>query len=53
MTETKMALMDRLRKERRWEEADQFREETRTRLKREGMRRGEAREEAWRLTAEK
>ncbi len=53
MTETKMALMDRLRKERRWEEADQFREEARTRLKSEGMRRGDAREEAWRLTAEK
>ena len=53
MTETKMALMDRLRKERRWEEADQFREQARARLKNEGMRRGEAREEAWRLTAEK
>jgi len=53
MAETKMALMTRLRAERRWDEADRFREETRERLKREGMRRGEAREEAWRLTAEK
>ena len=53
MTETKIALMTRLRAEGRWEEADQFREETRARLKLEGMRRGEAREAAWRLTAEK
>jgi len=53
MSETKMALMTRLRAEGRWDEADRFREETRERLKREGMRRGEAREEAWRLTAEK
>jgi len=53
MAETKMALMTRLRAEGRWDEADRFREETRERLKREGMRRGDAREEAWRLTAEK
>ena len=32
MTETKMALMTRLRTEGRWEEADKFREETRVRL---------------------
>lgn len=53
MPETKLALMERLRKERRWDEADRFREETRERLKREGLPRREAREEAWRLTAEK
>ena len=52
MTETKMALMTRLRAEGRWEEADKFREETRARLRAEEMCRNEAREEAWRLTAE-
>jgi len=46
MSETKMALITRLRAEGRWDEADRFREETRQRLKREGMRRREAREEA-------
>ena len=53
MTETKMGLMTRLRAEGRWDEADKFRAATRARLKAEGMRRHEAREEAWRLTAEK
>lgn len=51
--ETKIAMMERWRREKRFDEADRFREEARTRLRREGMRRGEAREEAWRLTAEK
>jgi hypothetical protein len=53
MTETKLALMTRLRADGRWEAADKFREETRVRLKDDGMRRRDAAEEAWRLTAEK
>jgi len=42
MTETKMALMTRLRATGRWDEADGFREETRMRLRADGMRRGES-----------
>ena len=53
MAETKMALMTRLRAEGRWEEADKFREETRERLRAEGLRREDARQKAWRLTAER
>ena len=53
MPETKLALMTRLRADGRWTEADKFREETRRRLNIEGMRRRDAADEAWRLTAEK
>ena len=53
MIETKLALMTRLRAEGRWTEADKFREETRRRLNVEGMRRRDAADDAWRLTAEK
>ncbi len=42
MTESKIALMTQLRAERRWGEADRFREETRMRLRADGMRRGES-----------
>lgn len=41
MTESNIALMTRLRAERRWGKADRFREETRMRLRVDGMRRGE------------
>lgn len=42
MTETTIALMTRLHAARRWGEAVRFREETRMRLRADGMRRGES-----------
>lgn len=50
--ESKLKATDRLRREGRWEEASEFREKQRLRLRSEGMSKGKAVEEAWRLMLE-
>ena len=51
--EAKIVATHRLRKENRWEAATLFRDEQRERLRADGMKRREAREESWRLMLEK
>jgi hypothetical protein len=53
MLESKIAVTERLRREGRWTEASEFREQERQRLRQEGMGKEEAKEEAWRLMAER
>ncbi len=47
MTESKMELTERLRREGRWSEASRFKDETVRKLRREGRKRTEAIEQAW------
>jgi hypothetical protein len=49
--ETKAEMMDRLRRENRWQDASEFRENCRLKAKREGLNRADARERAWREMA--
>ena len=53
MTESKIDLTDRLRREKRWEEAAQYKDSTAKQLRDGGMKRGEANEAAWESMAEK
>jgi hypothetical protein len=53
MTESKIALTERLRREGRWPEASKFKDEVKTKLRAEGMKRAEAGEQAWQEMAEK
>ena len=53
MTESKIDLTDRLRREKRWEEAAQYKDSTAKELRDGGMKRGEANQEAWESMAEK
>lgn len=53
MTDSKIAVTERLRREGRWKQASEFRERERQRLRDEGLARNEAKEEAWRLMAER
>jgi len=52
MSESKIGLTERLRREGRWAEASKFKDETVKKLRGEGMKRAEAGEEAWRRMAE-
>ena len=49
----KLAVSQRLQREGRWPAASKFKEETRLRLRDEGIKRAEATERAWRATAER
>ena len=53
MDESKIDLTDRLRRERRWEEASKYKDSTAKQLRDGGMKRSEAIEEAWLKMAEK
>ena len=53
MEESKIELTERLRRENRWAEASQFKDEMVRTFRSEGMKRAEAGEEAWRRMAEK
>ena len=53
MTESKIDLTDRLRREKRWEEAAQYKDSTAKKLRDGGMKRGAANQEAWEAMAEK
>ena len=53
MTESKIDLTDRLRREKRWEEASQYKDTTAKQLRSEGMKRGDANAAAWGKMAEK
>ncbi|QDT50432.1 hypothetical protein Pan258_44910 [Symmachiella dynata] len=53
MEESKIDLTERLRRENRWAEASQFKDELVRTFRSEGMKRAEAGEEAWRRMAEK
>ncbi len=53
MTESKIGLTERLRREGRWSEATRFKDETIAQLRSEGMKRIDAATEAWKRTAEK
>ncbi len=52
MSESKVELVDRLRREGRWSEASQFKDQVLRGLREEGMKRNEAGDEAWRQMAE-
>jgi hypothetical protein len=52
MDESKIDLTERLRREGRWAEASKFKDETVKELRKEGMRRAEAGEQAWLRMAE-
>ena len=52
VNESKIALTERLRREGRWAEASKFKDEAVKKLRAGGMRRAEAREEAWEKMAE-
>ena len=47
MKESRIEATDRLRREKRWDEASQYRDEVRKRLRDEGKSRQEASDEAW------
>ena len=51
--ESKIATTDRLRREGRWEDASQYREETRRKLRADGKSKNEAGEAAWVAMLEK
>jgi len=53
MEESKIELTERLRRENRWAEASQFKDEMVRTFRSKGMKRAEAGEEAWRRMAEK
>ncbi len=53
MTESKIDLTDRLRREKRWEEATQYKDSTAKQLRDGGIKRGEANQKAWEATTEK
>ncbi|NQT37596.1 MAG: hypothetical protein HQ581_08915 [Planctomycetes bacterium] len=52
MDESKIDLTERLRREGRWAEASKFKDETVKKLRKEGLKRAEAGEQAWRKMAE-
>ncbi|HBO43784.1 MAG TPA: hypothetical protein DD670_07600 [Planctomycetaceae bacterium] len=52
MDESKIDLTERLRREGRWSEASKAKDETISRLRKEGMKRVDASDEAWRRIAE-
>ena len=51
MTESKITLTDRLRREGRWPEAERFKQSVIQECQAQGMTRREAREHAWAATA--
>ncbi len=51
--ESKIAATDRLRREDRWEEAQQYRDEIRKKLLADGMKRAQARDASWETMLEK
>ena len=53
MNESKADLMDRLRREKRWDEASEFKNQVLRGLREAGMKKDEAGEEAWRQMEEK
>lgn len=51
MSDSKIELTERLRREGRWAEASRFKDDIVARLRAQGMRRAEAREDAWQRMA--
>ena len=49
LLESKIAATDRLRREGRWDEASQFRDDQRMKLRNAGIKGSAAKEEAWRI----